>query len=77
MLVGTVFTLGYFHFSAGRAADGSLRRNRVFELVAWVGRIFIAITLGVLFAGVYMSALTAMIERLGFVINFFRQFLGI
>jgi hypothetical protein len=77
MLVGTVFTLGYFHFSAGRAADGTPRRNRVFELVAWVGRIFIAITLGVLFAGVYLSALTAMIERLGFVINFFRQFLGI
>jgi hypothetical protein len=77
MLVGTVFTVGYFHFSASRAADGTPRRNRVFELVAWVGRIFIAITLGVLFAGVYMSALTAMIERLGFVINFFRQFLGI
>jgi len=77
MLVGTVFTLGYFHFSAGRAPDGTPSRNRVFELVAWIGRIFIAITLGVLFAGVYMSALTAMIERLGFVINFFRGFLGI
>ena len=77
MLVGTVFTLGYFHFSAERAADGTPRRNRVFELIAWVGRIFIAITLGVLFAGVYMSALTAMIERLGFVINFFRQFIGV
>ena len=77
MLVGTVFTLGYFHFSAERAADGTPRRNRVFEWIAWVGRIFIAITLGVLFAGVYMSALTAMIERLGFVINFFRQFIGI
>jgi hypothetical protein len=77
MLVGTVFTLGYFHFSAERAADGTPRRNRVFELIAWVGRIFIAITLGVLFAGVYMSALTAMIERLSFVINFFRQFIGI
>ena len=77
MLVGTVFTLGYFHFSAERAADGTPRRNRIFEWIAWVGRIFIAITLGVLFAGVYMSALTAMIERLSFVINFFRQFIGI
>jgi len=77
MLMGTVFTLGYFHFSAERAADGKIRRNRVFELIASIGRIFIAITFGVLFAGVYMSALTAMIERLGFVINFFRQFIGI
>ncbi|HET9589878.1 MAG TPA: hypothetical protein VFO91_13925 [Anaerolineales bacterium] len=72
MLAGTVFTLGYFHFSAERAPDGSARRNRVFEPIAWVGNIFIAITFGVLFAGVYMAALTAMIERLGFLINFLR-----
>lgn len=76
MLVGTVFTLASFHFSAGRAADGVLRRNRILEGVAWVGRIFIAITLGALFAGVYMSALTAMIERLSFIINFIRQMVG-
>ena len=76
MLAGTVFTLGYFHFSAERAPDGAARRNGVFESIAWVGRIFIAITFGVLFAGVYMAALTAMIERLGFIIGFVRQFIG-
>jgi hypothetical protein len=72
MLGGTVFTLASFHFSAGRATDGTPRRNPVLEGIAWVGRLFIAITLGVLFAGVYMSALTAMIERLSFVMNFIR-----
>jgi hypothetical protein len=76
MLLGTVFTLASFHFSAGRAADGAPQRNRIIEGIAWVGRIFIAITFGVLFAGVYMSALTAMIERLSFVINFIRGLLG-
>ena len=76
MLGGTVFTLASFHFSAGRAADGVPKRNRILEGIAWVGRIFIAITLGVLFAGVYMSALTAMIERLSFVLNFIRQLIG-
>ena len=76
MLGGTVFTLASFHFSAGRAADGVSRRNRILEGIAWVGRIFIAITFGVLFAGVYMSALTAMIERLSFVINFIRELVG-
>jgi hypothetical protein len=76
MLVGTVFTLASFHFSAGRAADGTPKRNRILEGVAWVGRIFIAITFGALFAGVYISALTAMIERLSFVINFIRQLIG-
>lgn len=76
MLVGTVFTLASFHFSAGRAADGAPQRLRIIEGVAWVGRIFIAITLGALFAGVYMSALTAMIERLSFVINSIRGLFG-
>jgi hypothetical protein len=77
MLIGTVFTLGYFQFTAGRAADGTPKRNAVFEGVAWVGRLFIAVTFGVLFAGVYMAALTAMIERLTSTINFIRQLIGI
>jgi hypothetical protein len=77
MLGGTVFTLASFHFSAGRAADGAPQRNRIIEGIAWVGRIFIAITLGVLFAGVYMSAITAMIERLSFVLNFIRGLVGL
>jgi hypothetical protein len=77
MFFGTVLTLASFHFSAGRAADGVPRRNAIIEGIAWIGRIFVAITLGVLFAGVYMAALTAMIERLSSVINFVRQLIGI
>ena len=76
LLGGTVFTLASFHFSAGRAVDGVPKRNRIIEGIAWVGRIFIAITFGALFAGVYMSALTAMIERLSFVLNFIRGLVG-
>lgn len=77
MLAGTVFTLGYFQFTAGKAADGTPKRNAIFEGMAWVGRIFIAITFGVLFAGVYTAALTAMIERLSTMVNFIRQLMGI
>jgi hypothetical protein len=77
MLGGTVFTLASFHFSTGRAPDGTPKRNPIIEGIGWVGRVFIAITLGVLFAGVYMAALTAMIERLSFTINFIRQLTGI
>ena len=77
MFFGTVLTLASFHFSASRKADGTPQRNSILEGLAWVGRIFIAITLGVLFAGVYMAALTAMIERLSSVINFIRQLIGI
>ena len=76
MLAGTTFTLASFHFSASRAPDGTVKRNRILEMIAWIGRIFIAITLGVLFAGVYTAALTAMIERLSSIINFVRGLIG-
>ena len=77
MLAGTVLTLIYFQFSAKRAADGSIKRNVIVEVLAWGGRVFIAITFGVLFAGVYMAALTAMLERLSSVINFVKPFIGL
>lgn len=77
MLVATVLTLAYFQFGAKRAADGSVKRNAVLESLAWLGRIVIAVTLGVLFAGVYMAALTAMIERLSSIIHFVQSFLGL
>lgn len=77
MLAGTVLTLIYFQFSAKRAADGSVKRNLIIEVLAWGGRVFIAITFGVLFAGVYMAALTAMLERLSSVINFVKPLLGL
>lgn len=76
MFFGTVLTLASFHFSATRSADGTPRRNTILDWISWLGRIFIAITFGVLFAGVYMAALTAMIERLSSVINFLRQLIG-
>lgn len=76
-LLATVLTLAYFQFGAKRAADGAVKRNGILELAAWLGRIVIAVTLGVLFAGVYMAALTAMIERLSSVINFVKSLLGL
>ena len=77
MLAGTALTLAYFQFSATRAADGSVKRNVILEFLAQIGRIFIAITFGVLFAGVYIAALSAMIERLSSMINFVKSLLGL
>jgi energy-converting hydrogenase Eha subunit A len=36
------------------------------NLLAVIGQVFIAVTLGALFAGVFSAALTALIERLDF-----------
>ncbi|MFZ5821707.1 MAG: hypothetical protein ACOYYJ_17555 [Chloroflexota bacterium] len=63
ILLGVVSVLAYFHFGARRKADGAVRRNAFIEGLAWIGRIYIAITFGLLFAGVYMAALTALVER--------------
>ncbi len=63
MLVGTITTLVYFHFGAKSTAGGPQRSKLVIWL-GWIGQVFIAITLGVLFAGVFAAAMTAMIERL-------------
>lgn len=71
ILAGVVTTLAYFHFSAVSAADGSIRRLGLIELIAFIGSIFLAFTLGVLFAGVYSAALTALIERFHFFGTFF------
>lgn len=70
MLIGTVSTLIYFQFTAKRGDDGTYKRNPIVRGVAWVGGVFIAITFGVLFAGIYSAALTALIERISFLINF-------
>ena len=69
MLIGTVTALVYFHFGAKATASGP-RRGKLVGIISWVGQIFIAITFGVLFAGVFMAALTALIERLNFIITF-------
>jgi len=76
LLLGVIGTLVYFHFGATQKADGSVQRNVLVNIAAWVGRVYIAITFGVLFAGVYVAALTALIERMDSMRNFFFQFLN-
>jgi hypothetical protein len=63
MLVGTITTLVYFHFGA-KATAGGPQRSKLVVWLGWIGQVFIAITLGVLFAGVFAASMTALIERL-------------
>jgi hypothetical protein len=71
ILLGTILTLIYFHFGAQARPDGSVHRLGIIEILAWLGRFFVGVTLGVLFAGVYAASLTALIERISSMINFF------
>ncbi len=71
ILVGVCTTLIYFHFGARQQPGLPPTRPAWLGALAWVGQIFIAITLGTIFAGVYSAALTALIERVHFIQDLF------
>ncbi|MDO8597282.1 MAG: hypothetical protein Q7R45_11740 [Sulfuricaulis sp.] len=77
MIIATVTTLAYFQFGARRQQDGTVKRNPIIETVAWVGGIFVALTLGALFAGVYSAALTALVERINSILQLLFSFMGL
>ncbi len=45
--------------------------------LSYLGKILIAIALGVVFAGVYSAALTALVERLSALVNFVFRLLNL
>jgi len=67
VVLGTIGTLFYFQFSASSRGNLPPRRPAIVEGLALVGQVFIGVTLGALFAGVYASSLSALMERLGFI----------
>jgi hypothetical protein len=77
ILVGTLTTLIYFHFGVRSRPEQAAQvqpaqRPAFVEALARIGQVFIAITFGSLFAGVYAAALAALVERLSFLINVLR-----
>lgn len=70
ILIGTVTSLIYFHFGAKQSTHKIPQRNRIINLIAKIGQVFISITLGVVFAGIYSAALAALIDRADFVIDY-------
>jgi hypothetical protein len=75
ILVGTITSFAYFHFGArGRPNQPPVRQPWIEEL-SQIGQLFIAITLGVIFASVYAAALAALVERLSYLVDFIRVLL--
>jgi hypothetical protein len=70
IVIGTISTLIYFHFGTQDIPGHSKERLRVIENISQVGKIFIAITFGALYASLYLSALAALVERLSFIWDF-------
>lgn len=76
LLVGTISTLIYFRFTARRGPTGDATQSRLVTWVGHVGRGFIALTFGVMFAGALAAALTVLAERVQFLIGIFAGFLA-
>ena len=79
MLLGTVSVLSYFHFSGKlklKKNEDEYKRPAVLEGLSKVGQVFLGITLGAVFAGVFSTALLALIDRLVFLGQAVRQFMG-
>ena len=77
ILLGTIATLAYFHFGARRREAGQPpTRAAWIEEIAGIGKLFIAVTLGAIFAGVYSAATAALVERLGAIVQFIQDLLA-
>lgn len=66
-LLATVITLAYFQFNLGARHDQASRFQTLMAPIRNIGQGILAVTFGVLFAGVYAAALAAMIGRVYFV----------
>lgn len=75
VLIGTITSLAYFQFGSPGKAGRPIERSPWMSLLGRVGQIFIAITFGAIFAGVFASALAALIERLSFLVTTVSHFL--
>jgi uncharacterized membrane protein YuzA (DUF378 family) len=79
MLLGTVSVLSYFHFGGKlkpKKQEDEQNRPAVLESLSKVGQVFLGIALGAVFAGVFSTALLALIDRLAFLGEAFGQFMG-
>lgn len=73
IVLGTITTLIYFHFGTRSRPGQNDQQQPAIKILGRIGHVFIAITLGVLFAGVYVSALSALVERLTFLWEYLNQ----
>jgi hypothetical protein len=76
LLTGTVSTLLYFRFTARRGPLGEALRTPLSVGVSFVGRLFIALTFGVMYAGALAAAIAVLSERVQFLVGLLRGMLA-
>jgi len=77
LLVGTSASLAYFHFGARKQSkQQTVTQPVLVKILGQIGQVFIAITLGSVFAGVLAASLAALIERMDFILSVLKPFLS-
>jgi hypothetical protein len=77
LTIGTISTLFYFRFTARRSLSGEGRRSRLNVWMANLGRLFIVITFGAMYAGALSASVIILAERVQFVSSTLSDLLGL
>lgn len=77
ILIGTIATLAYFQFSSLSKSSEKSQLQTWIDGLGQIGQVFVAITFGFLFAGVFSAALTALIGRVLFLVDFIQSIIDL
>jgi len=77
ILIGTIATLVYFQFSSLSKSSEKSQLQTWIDGLGQIGQVFVAITFGFLFAGVFSAALTALIGRVLFLVDFIQSIIDL
>lgn len=76
ILFGTITSLMYFQFTQRQKPTPVVLQPNWGDRIRAVGKFFIVVTLGAVFAGVFSASITALVSRLAFLWDTVRLFIG-
>lgn len=76
ILIGTLTAFASFHFTTNRPTQTAPQAPWLFW-ISQVGKGFVALALGVVFAGVFAAALAAFVQRVAFIWNIIWDLIGL
>lgn len=70
IFLGTITSLLYFHYQTKIGDDGEIKQGGLIHGLGTIGKVFIVITLGAIYAATMLTSLTILTERIGFLLLF-------
>ena len=70
IFLGTITSLLYFHYQAKIGDDGEVKQGALIHGLGMIGKVFIVIALGAIYAAAMLTSLTILTERIGFLLQF-------